>query len=89
MTAKEKGLTGLAIVLLAFWELMISEIPLGLFSIRQEEHVVTFDAILLGEILLASILISRAILQHYRARQLTLSHGHCQKGSAIPPVITK
>jgi len=89
MTAKEMGLTGLAVVLLAFWELTISEIPLGLFSIRQDEHVVIFDAILLGELLLASILISRTLLQHYRTCRHPVSHGHCQSDSAIPPVIPK
>lgn len=64
MKAKEMGLTALALVLLAYWELMIGEIPLGLFSIRYVEHQLTFCTVLTLKLLFASFLISRAILLH-------------------------
>lgn len=64
MKAKEMGLTALALVLLAYWELMIGEIPLGLLSISYAEHQVSFCAVLTLKLLFASFLISRAILLH-------------------------
>jgi len=66
MTAKERGLTGLALALLAYWELTIGEIPLGLFAIRYHEHPAAFTILLGLELLLASVWLSRALLQWYR-----------------------
>lgn len=67
MKSKEMSLTALALVLLAYWELMIGEIPLGLFAIRYAEHQVTFCSVLTLKLLLASFLFSRALLLHHRA----------------------
>jgi len=81
MKSKEMSLTGLALVLLAYWELMIGEIPLGLFAIRYEDHAFTFCTVLTLKLLLAAFLISRAMLLHEHSLSIDKSN---EKSSSSP-----
>lgn len=62
MHTKEKILTGLALSLLAFWELSIAEIPLGLFSISHSGQATLFTGIILLKLLVAAMLLSRGLM---------------------------
>lgn len=63
MSATERGLTGLALVMLVFWELSIATIPLGLVAIDYQQHPRAFTLIIGLKLLLASLWLSRALLQ--------------------------
>jgi hypothetical protein len=68
-------LTGLALFLLAYWEFTISEIPLGLFSIRHSNHGTVFTVILVAKLLTATVLISRGLLRLWRQKN-AVPHPH-------------
>ena len=63
MHAKEMILTGLALSLLAGWELSIAEIPLGLFSISHASQEMLFTGIVMLKFLVSAVLFSRGLLQ--------------------------
>lgn len=63
MHAKEMILTGLCLSLLAYWELDIAEIPLGLFSISHTGHPAFYTGIILLKLFLSALLLSRGLLQ--------------------------
>jgi hypothetical protein len=63
MRASEMILTGLALSLLAFWEVAIGEIPLGLFSIDHAGERSLFSAIIVFKLLLSALLFSRSLLR--------------------------
>lgn len=63
MRASEMILTGLALSLLAFWEVAIGEIPLGLFSIGHADERSLFSAIIVCKLLLSALLFSRSLLR--------------------------
>lgn len=73
MKIKEMSLTALALVLLAYWELMIGEIPLGLVAIRYDDHAFTFCTVLTLKLLLAAFLFSRALLLHQHSLSINKS----------------
>jgi hypothetical protein len=56
-------LTGLALTLLAFWEVAIGEIPLGLLSVDHADQRSLFSAIIVCKLLLAALLFSRSLLR--------------------------
>ncbi len=58
MQAREKILTGLALSLLAYWEMGIGEIPLGLFSISHTDQSLLFPSLILLKLLVSATLIS-------------------------------
>lgn len=89
MTTKEIGLTGLALSLLAFWELSIGEIPLGLYAISHADKPLIFGTIILLKLLLASILISRSLMKHFRSKPHPLTSDSCHSNAPIPPVTHK
>jgi hypothetical protein len=62
MRAKEMALTGLALSLLACWEVSIGEIPLGLFSISHAGQTSLFDSLIVLKLLVSALLISRSLL---------------------------
>ncbi len=63
MQAKEMILTGVSLSLLAYWELGIGEIPLGLFSISHSTHTLLFSSIILLKLLISAVLISLGLRQ--------------------------
>lgn len=84
----EKILTGLALSMLALWELDIAEIPLGLFSITHAEQTMLFTGITLLELLIATALLSRGIMKlagkytpHLKTRQTHPYHHVTAQGT--------
>lgn len=63
MHAKEMILTGASLSLLAYWELGIGEIPLGLFSISHSTHALLFSSIILLKLIGSAVLISLGLRQ--------------------------
>ena len=63
MQAKEMILTGVSLSLLAYWELGIGEIPLGLFSISHGTHALLFSSIILLKLLISAVLITLGLRQ--------------------------
>jgi len=63
MHAKEMGLTGLALSLLAGWEISIGEIPLGLFSISYSGHSTLFATVITIKLLVSATLLTRSLLR--------------------------
>ena len=66
MRAEEMTLTGLALSLLAYWELDIAAIPLGLFSISHAAQTSLLTGLILLQLSVAALLLTRGLLG-YRA----------------------
>jgi hypothetical protein len=85
MRASEMILTGLALTLLACWEVGIGEIPLGLLSIDHAGKTSLFSAIIVFKLLLAALLFSRSLSRledEGRWRLPLLGNLPCRKGMA-------
>jgi len=76
MHAREMILTGLALSLLAGWELSIAEIPLGLFSISHATQEILFTGIIMLKFLVSAVLLSRGLLQLARGKPTHLIPTH-------------
>ncbi|MEJ2407169.1 MAG: hypothetical protein P8171_23375 [Candidatus Thiodiazotropha sp.] len=66
MSSKERALTGLALVLLAYWKLSIHEIPFGPFAIRYNEYPELFVSVIVLELLASSFLLARSLMWWHR-----------------------
>lgn len=75
MHGKEMTLTGLALSLLAYWELSIGAIPLGLFNISHAEQRLLFSGIIVVKLLLSTFLLSRGVLRLAGEHRLHLRLG--------------
>ncbi len=82
MHAKEMILTGLSLSILVYWELVIGEIPLGLFSISQADHPMLFSTLILFKLLVSAVLISlglrRVIGENRELIRAFLHHRHAE-----------
>ncbi len=77
MHAREMILTGLALSLLAGWELSIAEIPLGLFSINHATQEILFTGIIMLKFLVSAVLLSRGLLQLAREADALIPTSSC------------
>lgn len=63
MHAKEMILTGASLSVLAYWELGIGEIPLGLISISHSSATALFSSIIVLKLLVSAVLITLGLRQ--------------------------